>query len=37
LRWNDPRVGIQWPIEGEPVMAEKDKAGKSLSNIDAYA
>jgi dTDP-4-dehydrorhamnose 3,5-epimerase len=37
LSWNDPRVGIQWPIEGEPVMAEKDRAGKSLSDIDAYA
>jgi len=37
LRWNDPGVGIQWPIEGEPVMAEKDKAGKSLSEADLYA
>jgi dTDP-4-dehydrorhamnose 3,5-epimerase len=37
LRWNDPGVGIQWPIEGEPVMAEKDKAGKSLSEADVYA
>jgi len=37
LRWNDPRVGIQWPIEGEPVLAEKDKAGKSLSEADVYA
>jgi dTDP-4-dehydrorhamnose 3,5-epimerase len=37
LAWNDPRVGVQWPIEGEPVMAEKDRAGKSLSDIDAYA
>jgi dTDP-4-dehydrorhamnose 3,5-epimerase len=37
LRWNDPAVGIQWPIEGEPVLAEKDKAGKSLSEADLYA
>jgi dTDP-4-dehydrorhamnose 3,5-epimerase len=37
LAWNDPRVGIQWPIEGEPVMAEKDRAGKSLSEADVYA
>jgi dTDP-4-dehydrorhamnose 3,5-epimerase len=36
LSWNDPRVGIQWPIEGEPVMAEKDRAGKALSEAEAY-
>jgi dTDP-4-dehydrorhamnose 3,5-epimerase len=36
LAWDDPQVGVQWPIEGEPVMAEKDRAGKGLSDIDAY-
>jgi dTDP-4-dehydrorhamnose 3,5-epimerase len=37
LRWNDPGVGIQWPIEGEPVMAEKDKAGKMLADAETYS
>jgi dTDP-4-dehydrorhamnose 3,5-epimerase len=36
LIWNDPRIGIEWPIDCEPTMAEKDKAGKSLSNADTY-
>ncbi|GAB7521237.1 dTDP-4-dehydrorhamnose 3,5-epimerase [Paraburkholderia sp. 2C] len=37
LAWNDPGVGIQWPMEGEPVMAEKDRAGRNLSEADVYA
>lgn len=26
LYWADPDVGIAWPIEGEPLLAEKDTA-----------
>jgi dTDP-4-dehydrorhamnose 3,5-epimerase len=37
LAWNDPQVGIQWPIDAEPVMAEKDKGGKRLDEAEAYA
>ncbi|MDQ7978061.1 dTDP-4-dehydrorhamnose 3,5-epimerase [Paraburkholderia sp. SARCC-3016] len=36
LAWDDPQVGVQWPIEGEPVMAEKDKAGKPLADAETY-
>jgi len=32
LRWNDPAVGIQWPI-GEPVVSEKDSKGLLLKEI----
>lgn len=24
LRWNDPTLGIDWPIEGDPVLSAKD-------------
>jgi dTDP-4-dehydrorhamnose 3,5-epimerase len=30
LLWNDPDVGIDWPLEGEPIMSDKDRAGHSL-------
>lgn len=34
LLWNDPDIGIAWPTSGiEPVLAAKDRAGKSL--VDA--
>lgn len=35
--WNDPEIGIAWPIDGEPVLAPKDAAGKRLSESDVYA
>ncbi|MCQ0029467.1 dTDP-4-dehydrorhamnose 3,5-epimerase [Burkholderia glumae] len=35
--WNDPEIGIEWPIEGEPVLAAKDAAGVRLSEADVYA
>ncbi|MEI7431936.1 MAG: dTDP-4-dehydrorhamnose 3,5-epimerase [Betaproteobacteria bacterium] len=25
--WNDPDLAIPWPLDGEPVMSGKDKAG----------
>lgn len=37
LRWNDPAVGIAWPIDFEPALAAKDAAGKTLSEADSYA
>jgi dTDP-4-dehydrorhamnose 3,5-epimerase len=30
LVWNDPQVGIAWPLEGEPILSEKDRAGHLL-------
>ena len=32
LIWNDPTVGITWPIEN-PLLSEKDKAGLLLSEL----
>jgi dTDP-4-dehydrorhamnose 3,5-epimerase len=32
LRWNDPAVGIQWPVT-EPVVSEKDAKGLLLKEI----
>jgi dTDP-4-dehydrorhamnose 3,5-epimerase len=28
LRWDDPRVGIDWPIQGPPLLAAKDAAAQ---------
>ncbi|MGU3775969.1 dTDP-4-dehydrorhamnose 3,5-epimerase [Burkholderia metallica] len=35
--WNDPEIGIAWPIDGGPILASKDAAGKRLSESDVYA
>lgn len=37
LLWNDPVLGIDWPISGEPVLAAKDAAGKPLAEADVFA
>lgn len=35
--WNDPSIGIQWPLDGgEPVMAEKDRGARPLREADCY-
>lgn len=30
LLWNDPDIAIGWPLQGEPILSDKDKAGLSL-------
>jgi dTDP-4-dehydrorhamnose 3,5-epimerase len=35
--WNDPDIGIEWPLDGEPVLAAKDAAGARLAAAEVYA
>jgi dTDP-4-dehydrorhamnose 3,5-epimerase len=35
--WNDPTIGIQWPITGEPTLSNKDKAAASLKDAEVFA
>ena len=38
LLWNDPAVGIDWPLEGiEPLLSAKDKVGVPLAKIALFA
>lgn len=37
LAWDDPAVGIEWPLGGtEPVLSAKDAAGVSLADVPAF-
>jgi dTDP-4-dehydrorhamnose 3,5-epimerase len=36
LLWNDPTLGITWPLQGEPLLAAKDAAGSLLCNAEVY-
>ena len=26
ILWNDPAIGIEWPLDGDPTLSDKDKA-----------
>lgn len=36
ILWNDPDIGIEWPIEGEPVLSGKDAAAQSLKGAETF-
>lgn len=37
LTWNDPSIGIVWPLEGVPQLSTKDRAGLPLSEAEVFA
>jgi dTDP-4-dehydrorhamnose 3,5-epimerase len=34
--WNDPELGIDWPIEGEPVLSKKDAEAAPFKDAIYY-
>lgn len=36
LLWNDPALGIEWPLEGEPKLAAKDAAAVTLDRAETF-
>ena len=36
LIWNDPSVGIEWPINFTPTLSSKDNVGLTLSAAEAF-
>lgn len=37
LRWDDPAVGVAWPLEGiTPQLSAKDQAGLSFAECETY-
>jgi dTDP-4-dehydrorhamnose 3,5-epimerase len=37
LLWNDPALGIEWPLQQEPLLSVKDKAGIPLASAEVFA
>jgi dTDP-4-dehydrorhamnose 3,5-epimerase len=37
LLWNDPAIGIDWAIEGQPLLAAKDAAAPILRDAELFA
>jgi dTDP-4-dehydrorhamnose 3,5-epimerase len=34
--WNDPDIGIRWPLEGQPILAPKDRTGARLAQAEVF-
>lgn len=37
ILWNDPALGIAWPLKGEPTLSAKDLAGTPFANAEVFA
>jgi dTDP-4-dehydrorhamnose 3,5-epimerase len=37
ILWNDPAIGIVWPIEGRPALSAKDQEGELLRDAEVFA
>jgi len=37
LMWNDPAIGIEWPITDAPVLSGKDQVAKLLTEVEVFA
>jgi len=37
IAWNDPAIGIEWPLDGAPQLSGKDQAGKLLAEAEVFA
>ncbi|WP_394986672.1 dTDP-4-dehydrorhamnose 3,5-epimerase [Cellvibrio sp.] len=37
ILWNDPQLGIDWPITDVPLVSEKDKVGKKFVDAEFFA
>lgn len=36
LRWDDPDIGIAWPLSAPPILSEKDKSAPTLKNLAVF-
>ena len=36
ITWNDPSIAIEWPIESEPTLSNRDREGKPLAAAELF-
>jgi len=36
IMWNDPAIGIEWPLDGEPLLSAKDRKGAPLAGAEVF-
>jgi len=36
ILWNDPAIGVQWPLTGAPLLSAKDQVAHPLENAQVF-
>ena len=36
IAWNDPTIGVQWPLDGNPILSAKDQTGAALGEAEVF-
>jgi len=36
ILWDDPEIGINWPLESAPILSGKDQVGSTLANAELF-
>ncbi len=37
IAWNDPAIGITWPLDTPPILSDKDQKGLLLADAEVFA
>ena len=36
IRWDDPALGIAWPVSGRPILSAKDASGQAMADAEYF-
>jgi dTDP-4-dehydrorhamnose 3,5-epimerase len=37
VKWDDPSIGVEWPLQGIPILSAKDNQGLSLQAVQKFS
>lgn len=37
IRWDDPVIGIEWPIDTQPILSDRDAGAPYLADAEVFA